>query len=259
MDITSVAGLILAFILFILAIVTQGSIGSFWSTSSLIIVIGGTLCSTAISYPVDKLKGFLAIFKKAFTKENFEINQTIEILSELSLVAKKNGLLALEKYTNEVDNEFMKKSILLVVDGTDPKMIEKMLSLDLENMITRHQEGQGVLKTMGKYAPAMGMIGTLIGLILMLKKLNDPSTLGPAMAVALITTFYGSFLANIIFLPLAGKLQYKSDQEVIYKMMIIEGILAVQAGESPLMIKEKLKTFVADSERQNTKDSNDEN
>ncbi len=249
MDITSVVGLVLSFILFILAILAQGRLISFWNPASIFIVIGGTICSTMVSYPLDKLRYSWRVIKKAFIIETFEIDKTIEVLSNLSLIAKKNGLLALEKHTKDIDNVFLKKSILLVVDGTDPKMIEKMLNLDLENMVKRHIESEGILRTMGKFAPAMGMIGTLIGLIIMLKNLNEPSTLGPAMSVALVTTFYGSFLANVLFLPLAGKLRYKSDKEVVFKMMIIEGILAVQAGESPLMIKEKLKTFVESGAR----------
>jgi chemotaxis protein MotA len=132
----------------------------------------------------------------------------------------------------------------------DPDTIKDILNMDLENMMRRHEEGEGILKTLGKYAPAFGMIGTLIGLITMLQQLDNPETLGPAMAVALITTFYGSVLANLIFLPLAGKLKFKSDQEIKYKMMIIEGIISVQAGDAPMMIKEKLQTFMETQKRE---------
>lgn len=254
MDISTAVGLGGMILIIVAAIVTKGPISSFWDTASFLIVLGGTVTAVMVSYPMDKLKVAFVVIKKAFGSSSFNIEKTIEQLSQLSYIAKRDGLLALEKIVEDLDEEFMKKGILMVVDGFEPKTIEKVLELDVENMVYRHSEGEGVLKTFGKYAPAFGMIGTLVGLILMLKDLNDVATLGPNMGVALITTFYGAFLANGIFLPLAGKLKYKSDCEMMYKMMVIEGILSVQAGESPLMIEEKLKTFLPQSQRNKNKD-----
>jgi chemotaxis protein MotA len=254
MDISTVVGMGGMFLIIIAAIMTKGPIGSFWDVSSFLIVLGGTVTAVMISYPMDKLKDAQTVIRKAFGEKSFNIEKTIEQLSQLSYIAKRDGLLALEKMVDDLDEEFMKRGILMIVDGLEPKMIEKVLELEVENMAYRHSEGEGVLKTFGRYAPAFGMIGTLVGLILMLKDLNDVATLGPNMGVALITTFYGAFMANGIFLPLAGKLKYKSDCEVRYKMMVIEGILSVQAGEAPLMIEEKLKTFLPQGQRNKNKD-----
>lgn len=254
MDISTILGVFTGIIVLCAAILSQGSLIKYWSMSSVLIVLGGTISAFMVSYPLDKLKSSLKIIKKAFIKETYDLDSTIEQLGELSLIAKKSGLLALEKNAKDLDNKFLKKSILLIVDGVDPKVIEKMLTLDVNNMITRHNEGIGMMKTLGKLSPAMGMMGTVIGLIAMLKGLDDPSTIGPAMGVALITTLYGSLLANMVYIPIAGKLKYKSDKEVMYKLLIIEGILSVQSGESPLMIKEKLKTFMEEKSRERKKE-----
>jgi chemotaxis protein MotA len=250
MDISSLTGLLGVFIIVIVAIITKGSAGAFLDIASILIVLGGTTAAVLTSYPMDKLKNSINVMKKAFKDDSYNVKKTIIQLSQLSYIARKDGLLAMEKMIDDIDDEFMKKGILLIVDGSEPKMIERILNLDLENMVDRHREGEGVLKTFGQYSPAFGMIGTLIGLILMLKNLDDVASLGPSMGVALITTFYGTLLANGVFLPLAGKLRYKSDQEVRYRNMVIEGILSVQAGETPLMIEEKLKTFMEQGKRE---------
>ncbi len=249
MDVSSLTGLLGVFIIVIVAIITKGSAGAFLDIASILIVLGGTTAAVLTSYPIDKLKNTVNIMRKAFKDDSYEVKKTISQLSQLSYIAKRDGLLAMEKMVDEIEDEFMKKGILLIVDGSEPKMIERILSLELENMVDRHREGEGVLKSFGKFSPAFGMIGTLIGLILMLKNLDDVASLGPSMGVALITTFYGTLLANGVFIPLAGKLRFKSDQEVKYRTMVIEGILSVQAGETPLMIEEKLKTFIEQGKR----------
>jgi len=249
MDVSSLTGVIGVFIIVAVAILTKGSAGAFLDIASILIVLGGTVAAVLTSYPIDRLKNSMKVIRKAFRDDSYQTNKTISQLSQLSYIAKRDGLLAMEKMVDEIEDEFMKKGILLIVDGSEPKMIERILSLELENMVDRHREGEGVLKAFGKFAPAFGMIGTLIGLILMLKNLDDVATLGPSMGVALVTTFYGALLANGVFLPLAGKLRFKSDQEVRYRTMVIEGILSVQAGETPLMIEEKLKTFIEQGKR----------
>jgi len=249
MDVSSLTGLLGVFIIVIVAIITKGSAGAFLDIASTLIVLAGTTAAVLTSYPIDKLKNTVNIMRKAFKDDSYEVKKTISQLSQLSYIAKRDGLLAMEKMVDEIEDEFMKKGILLIVDGSEPKMIERILSLELENMVDRHREGEGVLKSFGKFSPAFGMIGTLIGLILMLKNLDDVASLGPSMGVALITTFYGTLLANGVFIPLAGKLRFKSDQEVKYRTMVIEGILSVQAGETPLMIEEKLKTFIEQGKR----------
>ncbi len=250
LDISTVVGVIAGIILITVGILIQGALGSFVDASAIFIVFGGTFAASFASYPLNTIKNASRVIKNAFLERHYDTDLAIEQISELSITAKRNGLLALEKVAKELNNPFLEKSALLVVDGMDPDSIKKILNMELENMVRRHEEGEGILKTLGKYAPAFGMIGTLIGLITMLQQLESPETLGPAMAVALITTFYGTVLANIVFLPLAGKLKYKSDQEVLYKMMIIEGIISVQAGDAPIMIEEKLNTFVETERRE---------
>lgn len=258
MDLSTLLGIIAGFAVVILGIVTKGPILRFWDLSSFLIVVGGTVTAVMVSYPLNKLKDLLKIIKKAFLESSYNVENTIEQFAKLSYIAKKEGLLAMEKVLKDIDSEFMKKGVTLIIDGTEPEMIKKMLELDVENMLDRHSEGEGVLKTFGKFAPAYGMVGTLIGLIIMLNNLEDVSTLGPAMGVALITTFYGSFLANAVFLPLAGKLKYKSENEARYKYMIIEGIISVQNGDSPILIEEKLKTFMnANARIKNEEESNE--
>jgi chemotaxis protein MotA len=249
-DKSTIIGLVAGTILLVIGILIQGSIGTFFNAASIFIVIGGTFAACFASYPLNTLKNSTKVIKNAFIEKQYDTDTAIEQIGELSVTAKRNGLLALEKVAKDLNNPFLEKSALLVVDGMDPDTIKDILNMDLENMMRRHEEGEGILKTLGKYAPAFGMIGTLIGLITMLQQLDNPETLGPAMAVALITTFYGSVLANLIFLPLAGKLKFKSDQEIKYKMMIIEGIISVQAGDAPMMIKEKLQTFMETQKRE---------
>lgn len=250
LDNSTVIGLVAGVVLLIIGILIQGSIGSFINAASVFIVIGGTFAACIASYPLHTLKNSRNVIRNAFVEKTYDENTAIEQIGELSVTAKKDGLLALEKVAKDLNNPFLEKSVLLVVDGMSAEVIKDILSMDLENMVMRHQEGEGVLRTLGKFAPAFGMIGTLIGLITMLQQLDNPETLGPAMAVALVTTFYGAVLANTIFLPLAGKLKFKSDQEVKYKLMIIEGVIAVQAGEAPMMIKEKLQTFMESEKRE---------
>jgi chemotaxis protein MotA len=249
-DVSTIIGVVAGIILIMIGILIQGALGSFWDASAVFIVVGGTAAACFASYPLSTLKNSRRVLKNAFMEREYDTDLAIDQIGQLSVTAKKNGLLSLERVAKELNNPFLEKSALLVVDGMDPETIKNILNMELENMVRRHEEGEGILKTLGKYAPAFGMIGTLIGLITMLQKLDNPETLGPAMAVALITTFYGSVLANTIFLPLAGKLKFKSDQEVKYKLMIIEGILSVQAGDAPMMIEEKLKTFMETERRE---------
>jgi chemotaxis protein MotA len=249
MDLSTVIGLGGGFLLILIAILSKGPLSTFWDTSSFLIVFGGTVAAFMISYPLDKIKNLMRILRKAFFEERYDVGRAIEQICELAYVSRRDGLLAMERLVDGLDNLYLKKGVLLLVDGNDPAMTERIMELEIENMVDRHAEGEGMLKTLGKYSPALGMIGTLIGLILMLKNLEDTSTLGSSMGVAMITTFYGSLLANMVFLPLAGKLKFKSDREAAFKYLILEGIMAIQAGESPLMIEEKLKTYVEENMR----------
>lgn len=188
------------------------------------------------------------VVKVFIGKESSPID-TIKQMIELSQKARRDGLLSLEAEQENIKDEFLKESLQLVVDGVEPEIIVESMDLEIENMKARHDKGTGLFKTMAAQFPAWGMIGTLIGLIQLLKSLDDPSKIGPAMAVALITTFYGSVLANFICNPIANKLSLKSKEEIREKRMVIEGVLSIQAGENPKILEHKLKTFLSPKQK----------
>lgn len=254
MDIATIVGLVSGFIFIIWGILVSGEIGSFIDVSSILIVIGGTLASTLISYPIKSFLGSFKVVKNAFLHEEISPDGVIAQIIKLANVARKEGLLSLEELAEGIDDKFLKKGIMLIVDGTDPELVRNILETELVFLEERHTEGQSLFETMGSFAPAYGMLGTLIGLINMLKKLEDPSSIGPNMSVALVTTFYGSFLANVVFLPIANKLKIRSNREILVKELMVEGLLSIQAGENPRIIEEKLKTFVPPELRTDYKD-----
>lgn len=245
MDIGTLIGLFGGVFFVLFGIIESGSsVMDFWDTPSVVIVIGGAFAATILEYPLHKLKKVLAITKSAFFNKSLSPISIIKELIELANVARREGLLALEEAGQQTEDEFLKKGIMLIVDGTDPELVRNILETELVFLEERHAEGRGLYETLAKYGPAFGMVGTLIGLINMLGDLDDPSTLGPSMAVALITTLYGSLIANAFAGPMAGKLKYKSAEEVLVKEVVVEGLLSIQAGENPRIIEEKLKTFL---------------
>ncbi|MBU5437701.1 MotA/TolQ/ExbB proton channel family protein [Tissierella sp. MSJ-40] len=244
MDISTVVGLILGIGFTVWGILVSGELGSYWDWASVVIVLGGTIASTLVCFPINNFLNLSKVLKKTMFYKDTSANEIIEEIINLANIARKEGLLSLEEYGSKLDDDFLKKGIMLIVDGTDPELVRNILETELVFLEERHSEGQGILEAMGTYAPAFGMIGTLIGLINMLKKMDDPKAIGPSMSVALVTTFYGSLLANVIFLPLAQKLKVRSKSEVLVKELMIEGLLSIQAGENPRIIEEKLKTFI---------------
>lgn len=254
MDISSILGLILGIIFILGGILVSGELGSYWDVPSVIIVVGGTIASTLASFPMKNFLKTSKIIKKAFFYNETSPDEVIGEIINLANVARKEGLLSLEEYGENLDDEFLQKGIILIVDGTDPELVRNILETELVFLEERHGEGQNIFQTMGTYAPAFGMIGTLIGLINMLRFLDDPSSVGPSMAVALVTTFYGVVLANVIFLPLANKLKIRSKSEILVKEIMVEGLLSIQAGENPRIIEEKLKTFIPPEMRINYKE-----
>lgn len=251
MDISTVLGLLLGVVFIIGGILTSGQIDSYIHIPSIIIVLGGTIASTLASFPLKNFLNTSKVIKKAFVYKETSPDEVIGEIINLANIARKEGLLALEEYAEELQDDFLQKGIMLIVDGTDPELVRNILETELTFLEERHMDGQSIFETMGTYAPAFGMIGTLIGLINMLKHLDDPSRIGPNMSVALVTTFYGSILANIVFLPLAKKLKIRSKSEVLVKELIVEGLLSIQAGENPRIIEEKLKTFIPPELRKN--------
>jgi chemotaxis protein MotA len=244
MDHSTIIGVISGVVLIVLAIITEGSLLTFWSLSSLLLVVGGVVSATLINYPLKQVLDVIKVVKIAFKNNTQEpLNIIIDIV-KMAEKARREGLLALESEVEENQDEFLKKGVQLIVDGTDPDLVRSILETEIIMMEDRHKIGIGIFSSMGASAPAFGMLGTVIGLILMLKNLNDPGSLGPGMALALITTFYGSVMANLIFLPIAGKLKFKSREEALVKEIIIEGVLSIQAGENPRIVAEKMKSFL---------------
>lgn len=246
MDIGLVAGIVAGLGLVLFGIVAGGAgIGDFIDPASILIVIGGGIAATFVQMPLSQMLGLAGVFQKALKNPEFNTGQIIDKVIELANVARREGLLALEEAVDEVNDEFLKKGVMLIVDGTDPEMVKSILETELSNMIDRHASGRETFEVLGSLMPAFGMIGTLVGLVAMLNALDDPSAIGPKMAVALLTTFYGSLFANLIWIPIAGKLKIKSNEEALVKQVMIEGLLSIQAGENPRIIEEKLKAFLS--------------
>ena len=226
----------------------DGELGSYFNIPSLFIVIGGVLAATVVSYPLDSLKNVGKLIGGAFKKKTVDFGADIENIVRIANIARREGILALEESIGEMNDPFMQKGIMLIIDGSDPELVKSVMETELVFIRERHGAGQAILLQMSSYSPAFGMIGTLIGLINMLKQLDDPSTLGPSMAVALITTFYGVVLANLLFTPFSKKLALQSSDECLRKEMMLEGILSIQDGENPRIIREKLNAFLPHSQ-----------
>lgn len=249
MDIATIAGIVIGLTLIFAAIQTSGSLSTFWHLPSLMITIGGTIAGTLINYPLSDIIRVTKVLRNAFRKDSMQPAEVINLLVSFADKARREGLLALEEAAEETGDEFFRKGIQLVVDGSDPELVRRILETELTFLEERHRAGQSIFTTMGTLAPAFGMIGTLIGLINMLRHLDSPEAIGPSMAMALITTFYGALFANLICIPVAGKLAIRSEQEILLKELMIEGILSIQAGENPRTVAEKLKAFLAPSDR----------
>lgn len=244
MDRSTIIGIISGFLIIAIAIMLEGNLLAFWSLSSLLIVLGGATCATLVNFSLDQFLEAKKVLKIAFHDVSQEPLEVIEKMVNMAEKARREGLLALENEIEDTEDEFLKKGVQLIVDGTDPDLVRNIMETDIIMTEERHKIGIGIFSSMGATAPAFGMLGTLIGLILMLRDLNNPDALGPGMALALITTFYGSFLANLIFNPIAGKLKLKSEDESMIKEIIIEGVLSIQAGENPRIVSEKMKSFL---------------
>ncbi|MCK5557821.1 MAG: MotA/TolQ/ExbB proton channel family protein [Candidatus Hydrogenedentes bacterium] len=250
MDIATIIGIAAGIILVMSAILQGGNFGMFVNIPSIMIVVGGTLAATLINFPLQDVLGVIKTVKNAFLHKAVPPTKIIQTVVAFATTARRDGILALESQASEAGDEFLERSVQLAVDGTAPELIKDILTTELAFLEERHSLGQGVFTSMGTFAPAFGMIGTLIGLINMLATLEDPSTIGAGMAVALITTFYGAFMANLIFLPIAGKLKVRTRRELLTKEVIIEGILSIQSGDNPRVVEQKLKAFIAPTLRE---------
>jgi len=250
MDFSTIAGIAAAFILMILAIASGGGVTLFIDPPSAMIVIGGTIGTTLVHYTFKDMMGTVSVVKKAFFTHRFSSTDRIAQIINYAGKARKEGILSLQAVTKEVDDPFFLKGLQMAVDGQEPEKLKEMLDREIEYLQERHERGSDFMIALGTYAPAMGMIGTLIGLVQMLQTMNDPSSIGPAMAVALLTTFYGAVIANILCMPMSGKLKNRSSEEVLDKTLIAEGMKSILEGENPRVLEHRLHAFVAPKDRE---------
>jgi chemotaxis protein MotA len=246
-DIASLVGFILGVGIIVGAIATGGDVMLFVNVPSLLIVFGGTFGVTLMRLPISDFLRSFGVLGKAFFNKKDDPGELIEDAVRLSDVARKNGLLALEG--EEIANPFMKKGISLCVDGHDPVFVKKMLSQEIDQLISRHEVGQDMWKGVGDLAPAMGMIGTLVGLVQMLANMSDPASIGPAMAVALLTTLYGAMIANVFALPIVDKLGSVLLYERTNKELILDTITGIQEGMNPKVLEALLNSYISENKR----------
>lgn len=248
-SLTTIVGLFLGLTVIVGSIILSGELKGFISLSAFLVTIVGSLMALAISEPIDNMKRLPVMLKIAFSEKTENKAELIDLFIELSKKAKKEGFNSLEESIEGIDDKFLERGLLMVIDAMDVEMIKEILNLEIEVSDERHTDGQRLFKKWGEYAPAFGMLGTIIGLVNMLGNLQDATSIGLGMAVALVTTFYGALFANLMLLPIASNLENKSNEEINTKAMMIEGILAIQNGLNPMMIEEKLQTFLAPKER----------
>ncbi|MHC4637058.1 MAG: motility protein A [Planctomycetota bacterium] len=254
MDIATIIGVLCGLVVIVGAILSGGTgAGIFLNYPSLAITIGGMLCATMIHFSLPQFLSIFSIVRKTIVSKIPLPTELIQKMVNFAAINRRDGALALEQEIKKVDDTFFVKGLQMIIDGSDPEMIRDLLGLEVQNLQARHGNGKQILEFMGASAPAFGMIGTLIGLVQMLANMSDPSSIGIGMATALLTTFYGAFASNLIFIPLAGKLGIYSKAEATAKEMIVEGICAIAAGENPTAIREKMQAFVSQGRREEVK------
>ena len=252
MDIATIVGFIAAVTCLMVGIGTN--LSSMIDPSSMVIVVGGTLAATLIANPLPEVIGLIGVIKCAILTNVPVPTIIIERIVGFAETARREGILSLEQAIEEGDDPFLSTGVRLAVDGTEPDLIMDILETELQFVQERHEQGQTIIANMGNAAPAFGMIGTLIGLVIMLKNMDDPAAIGPGMAIALLTTMYGAILANIIFGPISAKLKVYSSKEVLAKRMIIEGIMSIQSGDNPRIVEHKLSVFLSPKSRPSTEE-----
>jgi len=251
MDLATIIGTFLGFGLVLTSMaVGPGGLAIFIHVPSMAIVGGGTMAVVMMNFPFSEVKGLVSVMMRTYFFKLTSPTDEIARVIEYANLARKEGLLALEEKLKEVDDKFFGKGIQLVIDGFSGETVRDIMEIEAEWQRQRHSAGKTMLDVCGAMAPAFGMIGTLVGLVQMLQNLSDPSSIGAGMATALLTTLYGAVLANMIFIPLAGKLDVRSKEEALLRELMIEGIVAIQSGEKPQLIKEKLKSFLAPATRE---------
>jgi len=249
MDLGTIFGFIGTWLLIIATLLLGGKIGIYVDIPSAILIFGASITCVFFAIPAKIVKNAVAITKKAFFSTPMPIDKLIEDMVGYAEIARRDGILSLENAVKDIDDPFVVQGIQMAVDGTDPELIEQIMLTDLDNLVERHESGKFIFDTITKYAPAMGMIGTLIGLVAMLSDLSDPASIGAGLAVALLTTMYGSIVANAVSGPIADRLSKRSSEEVLYKTVIVKGVMAIQSGDNPRIVEQKLRTFLPPSQR----------
>lgn len=245
MDLGTIGGIVVCFILIFASFIIGGSSPLlYWDLPSVLITVLGSFATIVISNPMRRVTNLVKVYGVAARIPKLETEKTIRILVEFSERARREGLLALEDNVQELDDEFMRKGVQLVVDGTDPEIIKTILENEMGQIESRHFDNCKLIDDWSKLAPAFGMIGTLIGLVAMLANLEDKSAIGPNMAVALITTFYGALMSYILLSPVKAKLDDRTKNEMLLKSIMLEGVLSIQAGDNPRVLLEKLVAFL---------------
>ena len=226
-----------------------GSIGALFDVTSVFVVLFGTIGATILAYPLGRILSIHKIFMKAIFVKPIDTGEVITDLVRFAEIARREGILALENHVEEMKDEFIVRGVKMAVDGTDPELIQQIMETELDALQDRHAQGKGILDTISKYAPAFGMIGTLLGLIFMLSNMDDPSAIGPGMAVALITTLYGAMLSNIVSGPISDRLAARNTEEVLVKTVIAAGVMSIQSGDNPRVVESKLLTYLPPAQR----------
>ncbi len=251
MDIATIGGIVASLVFLALGIIfAQGSFLLFFDPPSIMVTVMGSFSALIASYPLSYILGVSKIIRFAFFAPEMNAKEMIITLVSFSEKARREGLLALEDDLDELDDDFLKKGIQLVVDGTDPELVRRIMETELEYIMERHDKGKKVFEDWALLAPAFGMIGTLMGLILMMVNLEDKAAIGPGMSTALITTLYGAIMANAILTPIANKLEIRANEEVLMKLIMIEGTLSIQAGDNPRIVRDKLIAYLEPSQRE---------
>ena len=251
MGITTLVGMLLGFVAIIMTVIPEGgSPASLINLPGAVIILGGTFGATIASFPLDIILLLPKLFIKAIQGPKGEPLDTVKLFVELADKARKQGLLSLEEEEGRITDTFMKKGMALVVDGVDPEDVRKMLEMDNEQMAERHDKGISLFEAMGAYAPTMGILGAIMGLISALSHMDDPSSLGHAIAVAFIASLYGVAMANLIWLPMGSRLQKDHETEMLNRSIMLEGVIAVQAGDNPYIVQRKLEAFLPPKKRE---------
>ena len=249
MDIATLVGILVSFGLVIVSILMGGEGTWFVSAPSLMIVGGGTMGATLLAYPLVDVLGVFKVAKNVFMHKSQVVSELIPLISEFAKKARQEGILSFESQLADIEDPFLVQGIQMAIDGMESSAIEDVMTTEIIYLEERHRLGSEIFSTMGTFAPAVGMLGTIIGLVQMLMLMEDPSQIGAPMALALLTTFYGTLVAYLVFLPIAGKLKTRSKQEILIKQMVLEGVISIKSGDNHRIVEQKLKAFIAPGAR----------